>query len=219
MNKKINKNIIVFELGVSFLIISMLYIWFNFYIQNDSDDTHMQNQHTEIEDKINAANYCEVSADCVEVYDSNLTFSCEGLKFVNKEEIENINEEIKQFELSQPFGKIYCNTIRDPSVVAFSICENSKCVEGYPLTSDYGKSCTNDSECEGFCVIENKKEVRDAYNKYFLNKKDPIMLGDFEEVGVKVKLSCSKNVGNYSCYPKFEKGEFKNGWSKSDCVE
>jgi len=223
MNKKINKNIIVFELGTSFLIISMLYIWFYFYAPINSDDMYMQSQHIEIEDKINAANYCEVSSDCVEIYDPNLTFSCEGFKFVNKKEIEIINEEIKQFELSRPFSKNYCNTIKNSSMVVFSVCENNKCVKGCPLTSDYGKLCTDDSQCEGFCVIENKQEITDAYNKYFLsqvlNKKITVKLDDFEEKGVKVKLVCSKNLGNDSCYPKFENGEYKTGWNKSGCIK
>lgn len=215
-----NKKTIIAILGlvVSFLIIPMLYIWFNSYVQSNFD-MRMQNWHIKIEDKINAANYCEISADCVEINDSDLIFSCEKLKFVNKKEVENINKEIRQFKLSSVFNNPYCNTIRNTSLIAFSICENGKCIKGHPLTSDYKKSCIDDSQCKGFCVIENKKEVTNAYNKYFLNKKSPIMLNDFEEAGIKVKLSCSKNLGNYSCYPKFEKREFKYGWSKSGCVE
>ena len=203
------------------LIILVLLISFSFYSSNSLQKN--QKSYIKLEKIINESSYCEIGDDCVEIYDPNLIFSCKGLRFVNKKEIENINEEIKQVELSLPAGERYCNTIKDPSVIVFPVCENNKCIEGHPLTSDYGKSCTGDSQCKGFCVIENKQEITNAYNKHFLskvlNEKIAVKLSDFEEKGVKVELVCSKNLGDNSCYPKFENGEYKTGWSKSGCVE
>ncbi|MCK4795978.1 MAG: hypothetical protein KAT05_01285 [Spirochaetes bacterium] len=204
------------------LIILVLFISFSFYSLSSLQKN--QKSYIKLEMIINESNYCEIDDDCIEIEDPDLVFSCNEIKFVNKKEVENINKEIINFRSEiLPNEKPYCNTIRDDSFLVFSVCKNNKCVEGESSTEDFGKKCINDSECEGFCVIENKQEITNVYNKYFLNqvlnKKITVKLNDFEEKGIKAKLVCSKNLGNDSCYPKFENGEYKTGWSKSGCVE
>ncbi len=207
---------------VFFLIVFVLFISISFYSLSKVTNFNEQSLYRDINNKIDKANYCKISSDCVEINDPNLIFSCEEFRFINKKEAKSINEEIQKFISSISFLDYskYCNTIRNSAFAAFSLCEGGRCIEGQPLTGDYRKACNDDSQCEGFCVIENREEVVRAYNKYFTNKKDQITLNDFKEIArMEIKQVCSKTKGNYSCYPKFEKGEFKYEWSKSDCVE
>lgn len=76
--------------------------------------------HINIENKIKAANYCEIDSDCAGDYFKGLTCG----SYINKKELESINKEINLYHLTT-FDYTGC---MGGVLSTTPVCENKKCI-------------------------------------------------------------------------------------------